>query len=129
MTVKDSQVVAIHPSSTIDHRPEWVLYHEFVLTKKNYIRTVTEIKGEWLFKIAAPYFNPANIKNFETKKELEKVEREMIESKKRKNDEKPGSSQSQIYNNNILIKQNAQMYNNQKTGAGGYQSNYYYKRA
>lgn len=128
MTVKDSQVVAIHPSSTIDHRPEWVLYHEFVLTKKNYIRTVTEIKGEWLFQIAANYFNPANIKNFETKKELEKVEREMIESKRRKNDEKQSTAQNSMYNSNILIKQNSQIYNNQKAGAGGYQSNYYYKR-
>ena len=85
MTVKDCQVVAIHPSSTIDHRPEWVLYHEFVLTKRNFIRTVTEMKGEWLFEVAAEYFNPDNIKNIETKKELEKIEREMIERKKRGN--------------------------------------------
>lgn len=78
-------MVAIHPSSTIDHRPEWVLYHEFVLTKRNFIRTVTEMKGEWLFEVAAEYFNPDNIKNIETKKELEKIEREMIERKKRGN--------------------------------------------
>ena len=39
MTVKDSQVVAVHPSSALDHRPEFVLYHDFVLTKRNYIRT------------------------------------------------------------------------------------------
>jgi HrpA-like RNA helicase len=129
MTVKDSQVVAIHPSSTIDHRPEWILYHEFVLTKKNYIRTVTDIKGEWLFKIAPIYFNPSNAKNFETKKELEKLERETIDSKKRKNEAKLYTPQSQIYNSNVLIKQNEQMYNNQKSGVTGYQSNYYYKRA
>lgn len=39
MTIKDSQVVAIHPSSVLDHRPEFVLYHDFVLTKRNFIRT------------------------------------------------------------------------------------------
>lgn len=83
MTVKDCQVVAIHPSSTIDHRPEWVLYHEFVLTKRNFIRTVTEMRGEWLFEVAAEYFNPDNVKNIETKKELEKIEREMIDRKKK----------------------------------------------
>ena len=43
LTYKDDQVVAIHPSSVIDHKPEWVVYNEFVLTSKNYIRTVTEI--------------------------------------------------------------------------------------
>lgn len=40
LTVKDSQVVVIHPSSVLGYRPEYVLYHELVLTKKNYMRTV-----------------------------------------------------------------------------------------
>ena len=33
-----SQVVQLHPSTCLDHKPEWVLYNEFVLTTKNYIR-------------------------------------------------------------------------------------------
>ena len=41
------QVVALHPSTTLDHKPEWCIYDEFVLTSKNFIRTVTEIRGEW----------------------------------------------------------------------------------
>jgi len=40
LTVKDSQVVVIHPSSVLAFRPEYVVYHELVLTKKNYMRTV-----------------------------------------------------------------------------------------
>ena len=32
------QVVQLHPSTCLDHKPEWVLYNEFVLTTKNYIR-------------------------------------------------------------------------------------------
>ena len=40
MTVKDSQVVIIHPSSILTYRPEYVVYNELVLTKKNYMRTV-----------------------------------------------------------------------------------------
>jgi pre-mRNA-splicing factor ATP-dependent RNA helicase DHX15/PRP43 len=83
MTIKDSQVVAIHPSTTIDHKPEWVLYHEFVLTKKNYIRTVTDVKGRWLLEIAPEYFNPASIRHVETRKELEKVERELLEERRK----------------------------------------------
>lgn len=47
LTVKDNQLVQLHPSTCLDHKPEWVLYNEFVLTTKNYIRTVTDIKAEW----------------------------------------------------------------------------------
>ena len=43
LTFKDDQVVAIHSSSVLDNKPEWCMYNEFVLTSKNYIRTVTEI--------------------------------------------------------------------------------------
>jgi pre-mRNA-splicing factor ATP-dependent RNA helicase DHX15/PRP43 len=49
LTVKESQIVAIHPSSVLSYKPELVLYNELVLTKKNYIRTILEIKGPWLF--------------------------------------------------------------------------------
>ena len=41
------QVVQLHPSTCLDHKPEWVLYNEFVLTTKNYVRTCTDIKAEW----------------------------------------------------------------------------------
>ncbi|VVC86833.1 unnamed protein product [Leptidea sinapis] len=39
LTVKDNQIVQLHPSTCLDHKPDWVLYNEFVLTTKNYIRT------------------------------------------------------------------------------------------
>ena len=39
LTAKDNQVVALHPSCNLDMKPEWVLYHEFVLTTRNFIRT------------------------------------------------------------------------------------------
>ncbi|EFC46607.1 predicted protein [Naegleria gruberi] len=55
-TVKDNQVVALHPSTTLNHTPEWVIYDEFVLTNKQYVRTVTEIEGEWLLDYAPHYF-------------------------------------------------------------------------
>ena len=122
MTVKDCQVVAIHPSSTIDHRPEWVLYHEFVLTKRNFIRTVTEMKGEWLFEVAAEYFNPDNIKNIETKKELEKIEREILEKKKKPNNQQNNGGnnayQSYGFNNNTQRNNNkgSYQYNNSFKG-------------
>lgn len=48
VTVKDPQSVIIHPSSVLQTDSEWLLYNEFVLTTKNYIRTVTTVKPEWL---------------------------------------------------------------------------------
>jgi pre-mRNA-splicing factor ATP-dependent RNA helicase DHX15/PRP43 len=41
------QVVHLHPSNCMDHKPEWVIYNEYVLTTRNFIRTVTDIRGEW----------------------------------------------------------------------------------
>lgn len=48
LTIKDNQNVLLHPSTALAHEAEWVLYNEFVLTSKNYIRTVTAVKPEWL---------------------------------------------------------------------------------
>ena len=48
VTVKDNQNVLLHPSTVLGQESEWVLYNEFVLTTKNYIRTVTAVKPEWL---------------------------------------------------------------------------------
>ena len=45
LTVKDNQMVHRHPSTCLDHKPEWALYQEFVLTTRNYIRTVLDIKA------------------------------------------------------------------------------------
>ena len=47
-TVKDNQTVLLHPSTVLGQESEWVVYNEFVLTTKNYIRTVTGVKAEWL---------------------------------------------------------------------------------
>ena len=48
VTVKDHQSVLLHPSTVLQSEADWLLYNEFVLTTKNYIRTVTVVKPEWL---------------------------------------------------------------------------------
>lgn len=48
VTVKDNQNVLLHPSTVLGQDSEWVVYNEFVLTTKNYIRTVTAVRPEWL---------------------------------------------------------------------------------
>ncbi|KAI0046084.1 DUF1605-domain-containing protein, partial [Auriscalpium vulgare] len=47
LTVKDNQIVALHPSCGLDTQPEWVIFNEFVLTTRPYIRTVSEVRPEW----------------------------------------------------------------------------------
>lgn len=49
------------------------LYHEFVLTSRNYIRTVTDIKGEWLIDIAPHYFDLSNFPPGEARRALERM--------------------------------------------------------
>jgi pre-mRNA-splicing factor ATP-dependent RNA helicase DHX15/PRP43 len=70
LTVKDNQVVALHPSTCLDDKPEWVLYNEFVLTTKNYIRTVTTIRGEWLVEVAKHYYDLDNFPECSAKQAL-----------------------------------------------------------
>ncbi|KAI1279538.1 ATP-dependent RNA helicase DHX8 [Halotydeus destructor] len=56
-TLVDGQVVYIHPSSALFHRqPEWVVYHELVLTTKEYMREVTTIDPKWLVEFAPSFF-------------------------------------------------------------------------
>lgn len=47
LTVKDNQVVGLHPSCGLDNSPEWVIFNEFVLTTRPYVRTVTMVQPEW----------------------------------------------------------------------------------
>lgn len=58
LTIKDNQIVAPHPSTSMDHMPPFLIYHEFVLTTRNFIRTITEVKPEWLLDFAPAYYDP-----------------------------------------------------------------------
>ena len=66
-------MVHLHPSTCLDHKPEWALYQEFVLTSRNYIRTVTDIKGEWLVDIAQHYYDLSNFPPGEARRSLERL--------------------------------------------------------
>lgn len=57
VTVKDDQKVMLHPSTVLSQTSEWVVYNEFVLTTKNYVRTVTSVRPEWLLDIAPTYYD------------------------------------------------------------------------
>ncbi|KAF5378123.1 hypothetical protein D9615_007544 [Tricholomella constricta] len=73
LTVKDNQVVALHPSCGLDNQPEWVIFNEFVLTTRPYIRTVSDVKAEWLIDYAGNYFDVTSFPDGETKRALQRV--------------------------------------------------------
>lgn len=73
VTVKDNQKVQIHPSTCLDRNPEWVLYNEFVLTSKNWIRTVTEVRPEWMIEASPAYYDMDNFPEGESRRILERI--------------------------------------------------------
>jgi len=75
-TIKDDQDVLVHPSCSLGTRPqsEWVLFNEFVLTTRAYIRTVTEIRVEWLLDFAPDYYDLATFPNGEAKRALQRAQ-------------------------------------------------------
>ena len=83
-TVKDMQLVALHPSCVLSDRPDWVVFNEFVLTSKNYIRTCTGVRGEWLLDIGKRYFDMSNFPQGTARSELER----MLERRRAKGKEK-----------------------------------------
>mmetsp|Transcript_86769 Transcript_86769/g.190470 ORF Transcript_86769/g.190470 Transcript_86769/m.190470 type:complete len:687 (+) Transcript_86769:263-2323(+) len=74
VTVRDSQLVSIHPGSFLQHKPEWVLYHETVVTDRNYMRNVTAITPDMLIEIAPQFYHPKSCKlSTQAKKSLERA--------------------------------------------------------
>ncbi|KAK2627836.1 hypothetical protein QTJ16_002482 [Diplocarpon rosae] len=65
-TVKDDQSVLLHPSTVLGVDSEWVVYNEFVLTTKNYVRTVTS-------DIAPTYYDLSTFTKGEIKTSLQKT--------------------------------------------------------
>ncbi|KAI8833687.1 P-loop containing nucleoside triphosphate hydrolase protein [Chytriomyces cf. hyalinus JEL632] len=85
LTAKDNQVVQLHPSCNLETKPEWVLYNEFVLTQKNYIRTVSEVKPDWLLEISPDYYEMKRFPDCEGKRALERIAAKIASKKKDKN--------------------------------------------
>lgn len=67
----------MHPSTVLGQDSEWLIYNEFVLTTKNFIRTVTHIKPEWLLELAPIYYDLSDFKNGEVKVSLQRVAEKM----------------------------------------------------
>ncbi|KAI0028653.1 P-loop containing nucleoside triphosphate hydrolase protein [Vararia minispora EC-137] len=90
VTVKDNQVVGLHPSCGLDNQPEWVVFNEFVLTTRPYIRTVTEMRAEWLLSSAPTYFDLSTFPDGETKRALMRA---IKKAKKSSRDDAPANGE------------------------------------
>uniref|UniRef100_A0A4W6G9W3 ATP-dependent RNA helicase DHX8 n=1 Tax=Lates calcarifer TaxID=8187 RepID=A0A4W6G9W3_LATCA len=74
-TLIDQQVVYLHPSSTLFNRqPEWLVYHELVLTTKEYMREVTTIDPRWLVEFAPAFFRVGDPTRLSRQKRQQKLE-------------------------------------------------------
>lgn len=74
-TLVENQPVYIHPSSSVFQRqPDWVVYHELVMTTKEYMREVTVIDPKWLVELAPRFFKVADPTKMSKRKRQERIE-------------------------------------------------------
>jgi len=68
-------VVYIHPSSSLFNRaPEYLVYHEVVLTTREYMRECTAIEPKWLVEVAPRFFRTSDPAQISKRKRQEKVQ-------------------------------------------------------
>lgn len=74
-TMVEGQPVYIHPSSSLFNRqPEWVLYHELVLTTKEYMRGTMAIDPKWLTELAPRFYQRSDPTRLTKRKRMERIE-------------------------------------------------------
>ncbi|KAL3781170.1 hypothetical protein HJC23_008072 [Cyclotella cryptica] len=75
LTLVDQNPVYIHPSSAVFNKnPEWVIYHELVLTTKEYMRNIMVIDAKWLIELAPSFYKKADPNKMTKAKRMEKIE-------------------------------------------------------
>ncbi|CAO1632924.1 unnamed protein product [Jaminaea pallidilutea] len=68
-------IVYIHPSSSLFNRaPEYCIYHEVVLTTKEYMREVIAIEPKWLVEVAPRFFRSADPNAISKRKRGERIQ-------------------------------------------------------
>ncbi|KAH9932076.1 P-loop containing nucleoside triphosphate hydrolase protein [Epithele typhae] len=74
-TLVEGTPVYIHPSSALFNRnPEWCIYHELILTTREYCHNVTVIEPKWLVEVAPQFFKVADANKISKRKRQEKIE-------------------------------------------------------
>mmetsp|Transcript_2661 Transcript_2661/g.9435 ORF Transcript_2661/g.9435 Transcript_2661/m.9435 type:complete len:726 (-) Transcript_2661:32-2209(-) len=74
-TLADGTQVYIHPGSALFQKnPEMVVYHELVMTSKEYMREVMAIEPKWLVELAPAFYAKADPRHLSKRKRREKIE-------------------------------------------------------
>jgi ATP-dependent RNA helicase DHX8/PRP22 len=74
-TLVDGHQVFIHPASALFNRaPEWVIYHEMVITTKEYMRDVCVIEPKWLVDVAPHFFKKVDPSSYKLFKKDNKIQ-------------------------------------------------------
>lgn len=73
VTMREALEVSLHPCTSLTHKPEWIVFHDVCVTSKPLVRTITEVRGEWLLDIAPSYYDPQKFPKNESRTALEKL--------------------------------------------------------
>eukprot|EP00397_Hematodinium_sp_SG-2012_P007258 GEMP01007300.1.p1 GENE.GEMP01007300.1~~GEMP01007300.1.p1 ORF type:complete len:1145 (+),score=295.75 GEMP01007300.1:68-3502(+) len=74
-TLQDQNQVFIHPSSALHMKnPEWLVYHELVLTTREYLRECCTLDPQWLPELAPNLYQKADDNKISRRKNREKIE-------------------------------------------------------
>lgn len=74
-TLVEGTPVFLHPSSSLFNRaPDFCVYHELVLTSREYMREVTAVEPRWLVEVAPAFFKVADQNKISKRKKQEKIQ-------------------------------------------------------
>jgi ATP-dependent RNA helicase DHX8/PRP22 len=73
-TLHDDQPVYIHPSSALFQRgPQWLLYHELVMTSREWMRDVMAVDPRWLVEAAPNMYKVADRGGLTKRQKTERI--------------------------------------------------------
>lgn len=71
----------LHPTSSLyalGYTPDYIVYHELVLTTKEYMQCVTAVDPTWLSELGPMFFSTVTRENFDSRREEEKKNRDLV---------------------------------------------------
>ena len=66
MNVRTGMPCNLHPTSSLfgmGFTPDYVVYHELVMTSKEYMQNVTAVDGEWLAELGPMFYSVKDTTN------------------------------------------------------------------
>jgi HrpA-like RNA helicase len=75
-TLLDGTEVRVHPRCSLQRRkPDWIVFNACVFTTNEYVRTVGEIRPEWLLEEVPTFFDPARFAEGALRRAFDKLRR------------------------------------------------------